>query len=72
MHPALGTAFDRVAAREGREATALPPLYEAVDPESLTALLESPSAVTVRFAYAGYVIVIGPSPHEVEVIGEDR
>ncbi|MWV38389.1 HalOD1 output domain-containing protein [Natrialba sp. INN-245] len=72
MHPALATAFDRIAAREGREPTALPPLYEAVDPEAVTALLESPAAVTVRFAYAGYVVVIGPDPLEVEVIDEDR
>ncbi|MEY7848965.1 HalOD1 output domain-containing protein [Natrarchaeobius sp. A-rgal3] len=72
MHPALATALARVAAREGRRGTSLPPLYEAVDTDALTALLESPADVTVRFEYEGYEVVIGPRPLEVEVIDEDR
>ncbi|ARS90554.1 HalOD1 output domain-containing protein [Natrarchaeobaculum aegyptiacum] len=72
MHPALATAVSRIAARENRVPTALPPLYEAVDPEALSTLLESPAPVTVCLEYEGYRIVIGPDPHEVAVIDEDR
>ncbi|WP_049924185.1 HalOD1 output domain-containing protein [Halopiger djelfimassiliensis] len=68
MHPALVTALERIAAREGRDPTALPPLYEAVDPDAVTAVLESNPGVTVRFAYAGYRVVIGPGPDEIGVI----
>ncbi|AFZ73603.1 HalOD1 output domain-containing protein [Natronobacterium gregoryi] len=68
MHPALITALERIAACEDRDPTALPPLYRAVDPEALTALLESPAAVTARFEYAGYEVVIGPGPIEVAVL----
>ena len=72
MHPALLTALDRIAAREGCDPMALPPLSEAVDPEALTTLLESPADVTVRFEYAGYDVVIGPEPLEVAVIEKSR
>ncbi|AFO55738.1 MULTISPECIES: HalOD1 output domain-containing protein [Natrinema] len=68
MHPALATALDRIAARKGCAPTALPPLYEAVDPEALAAVLESNPDVTVRFEYAGYRVVLGPGPDEVGVI----
>ncbi|MDF9744082.1 HalOD1 output domain-containing protein [Natrinema salsiterrestre] len=68
MHPALATALKRIAAREDCDRSALPPLYEAVDPEALTAVLESSAAVTVRLAYGDYCIVIGPGPEEVVVI----
>lgn len=56
--------------REDRTQTAFPLLSEAVDSGALTALLESPAAVTVRLEYQGYVIliVIGPGPNEVAVI----
>ncbi|SER81524.1 HalOD1 output domain-containing protein [Natrinema salaciae] len=72
MHPALVTALARIAAREGCAPTALPPLYEAVDPEALAAVLESNGDVTVRFAYGDYRVVIGPGPHEVTVIDGAR
>ena len=72
MHPAISTALDRIAAREGCDVTALPPLYAAVEPEALTTLLESDAALTVEFEYAGYRVVIGPDPLEVAVIDEDR
>ncbi|EMA45550.1 HalOD1 output domain-containing protein [Halobiforma nitratireducens] len=65
MHPALGTALDRIAATENFDPTALPPLYAAVDPEALTILLESPAPVTVRFEYANDAVVVGPDPQEV-------
>lgn len=61
MHPALCTALDRIAVRENCEPTALPPLYEDVDPDALTAVLESNPDVTVRFDYAGYRVVIDPN-----------
>ncbi|RQG96673.1 HalOD1 output domain-containing protein [Natrarchaeobius chitinivorans] len=72
MHPAISTVLTRVAAREDRDVTALPPLYEVVDPGALAAVLDAPADVTVRFAYAGYLIVIDTGPLEVEVIDEDR
>ncbi|AFZ71353.1 HalOD1 output domain-containing protein [Natronobacterium gregoryi] len=72
MHPALTTVLARIAAREDRERTALPPLYEAVDPEAVASLLESSTPVVVQFEYDGYSVVIGPSPHEVTVIDEER
>lgn len=68
MHPTLTTALSRIAAREGCDRSALPPLYEAVDPEALTAVLESKGDVVVRFAYGNYRVVLGPHPDEVTVI----
>ncbi|ELY86849.1 hypothetical protein C485_08032 [Natrinema altunense JCM 12890] len=46
----------------------MPPLYEAVDPEALTAVLESNADVSVRFAYGDYRVILGPGPDEVTVI----
>ncbi|RZH66809.1 HalOD1 output domain-containing protein [Natrinema altunense] len=68
MHPALATALRSIAAREGCDRSALPPLYEAVDPEALTAVLESNADVSVRFAYGDYRVILGPGPDEVTVI----
>ncbi|RZH68883.1 HalOD1 output domain-containing protein [Natrinema altunense] len=68
MHPALATVLDRIAARKGCAPAALPPLYEAVDPEALAAVLESNPDVTVRFEYAGYRVVVGPETDGSEVI----
>ncbi|WP_049922760.1 HalOD1 output domain-containing protein [Halopiger djelfimassiliensis] len=70
MHPALVTALARIAAREDRDRTALPPLYDSIDPEALTAVLESNADVRVRFEYEGYRVVIGSD--EVTVIDADR
>ncbi|WP_081655579.1 hypothetical protein [Halopiger goleimassiliensis] len=50
-HPALVTALDRIAVREGRERTALGP-SEAVDPGALPTPLESTPDGTGRFADA--------------------
>ncbi|ELY77860.1 HalOD1 output domain-containing protein [Natrinema gari] len=72
MHSALTTALARIAAREGCDRAALPPLYDAIDPEALAAVLESNAAVTVRFEYAGYRVVIGPGPDAVAVIDRER
>ncbi|WP_049921377.1 HalOD1 output domain-containing protein [Halopiger djelfimassiliensis] len=71
MHSALATALTRIAAGEGCDRTALPPLYEAVDPEALAAVLESNADVTVRFEYGGYRVVVGSDP-TVAVIDGDR
>ncbi|MDF9744071.1 HalOD1 output domain-containing protein [Natrinema salsiterrestre] len=68
MHPALATALRRIAAREGCDRSALPPLYEAVDPEALTAVLESNASVVVRFVYGDYRVELGPDPDDVTVI----
>ncbi|WP_126661727.1 HalOD1 output domain-containing protein [Haloterrigena salifodinae] len=71
MHPSIATALSRIVAREGCDRTALPPVYEAIDPEALTAVLESNGDVSVRFAYGDYRVVIGPGSDEV-VIDEAR
>lgn len=68
MHPTITAALERVAALEGCESTALPPLGETVDPEALGSLLESTDDVAVRFEYDGYRIAIRPEPREVEVV----
>lgn len=50
-----------VAEQEGVEPTAVEPrLYEAVDPEALSTLVEDPpeSGVTVGFDYAGYRVTV--------------
>jgi hypothetical protein len=52
-----------VAARDGVDETDLPPLYDAVDPDALDALLGSvrtdgPDEVSVGFEYAGYTVVV--------------
>lgn len=54
---------EAVAAREGVETTALDvPLYEAVDPDALDALVRSSavgrSALTVHFSYYGYSVTV--------------
>ncbi|QCW02832.1 HalOD1 output domain-containing protein [Natrinema pallidum] len=72
MHSALTTALDRIAARKGCDRAALPPLYDAIDPEALAAVLESDADVTVRFEYAGSRVVIGPDSDEVTVSDPDR
>jgi hypothetical protein len=52
-----------VAAHEGVDETTLPPLYDAVDPDALDALLGSiqtdgPGQASVAFDYAGHSIVV--------------
>ncbi|RKD85002.1 HalOD1 output domain-containing protein, partial [Halopiger aswanensis] len=41
MHPTLTAVLERISTHEDCDRTALPPLYEAVDPEAVTSLLES-------------------------------
>jgi len=52
-----------VAAREGVDETDLPPLYDAIDPDALDALLasvgtEDPDRASVDFEYAGHRVVV--------------
>ena len=72
MHAAIARALTRIAAREGRDVTDLPPLYDTVDPEAVGSVLESPAAVTVEFEYEGYRVAVGPELEAVEVIDEER
>lgn len=63
-----------VAEREGVEPTAVEPrLYEAVDPDALSSLVENPpdDGVTVGFDYAGYrVTVVAEDDLHVEATAE--
>ena len=68
MHPAISTALTRIAAREGCAVTALPPLYEAIDPEAASELLESDATVTLCFEYCGYRLVIEGTSLEIAVL----
>lgn len=72
MHPALTTVLDRIVAREDHDRTALPPLYEAADPEAVASLLESSTDIVVRVDYGDYRATIGHDPHEVTVIDGDQ
>lgn len=48
-----------VAAKTGTDPeTMSPPLYSAVDPEALAALVDSPADVTVTFTYDGHEVVV--------------
>lgn len=54
---------DRMADLEGVEPTALTPLFEAIDPEALDALVESVSYPTesdlrIEFSYHGYDVAV--------------
>lgn len=55
-----------VAVAEGTAPTALPPLYEAIDPDALDTVAGS-ETVEVTFEYAGYEIQVdGREPIELE------
>ena len=71
-HPAIDKLSARITAREGRSIADCPPLYDAIDPEALAALLDSEGAVTVRFEYDGSRVVIRSDPLDVAVIDDDR
>jgi len=68
MRSVVTVVSERIAAREGCDVLALPPLYDAVDSEALTALLESGADVTVCFEYCGYRVVVEADPLEVTVL----
>lgn len=58
---------ETVASVTGTEPTALPPLYDAVNPDALNALFESSDSrattdLQVSFAYNGYDVVVRGGP----------
>jgi len=69
MNPTLALALERIAAREGCDVLELPPLYDTIDPEALTSLLESDTDVMVCFEYCDYRVLIDTNPLEVVVSG---
>ena len=68
MTSPIAVVSERIAAREGCDLTALPPLYDTIDSEALASLLESDADVTVCFEYCGYRVVIETHPLEVTVL----
>jgi len=56
--PASERVVERVAAESNRDALELPPLYDAVDPDALDALVEGLSEGEVEFCYAGYEVSV--------------
>ncbi|WP_206425016.1 HalOD1 output domain-containing protein [Halosimplex salinum] len=62
-----------VAERESVSPTDLPPLYTAVDPDTLEMFVESPltEAVSVEFDYCGYTVDVSGA-RTVEVCEFDR
>lgn len=52
-----------IAEQTDEEPTALPPLYETIDPDALDALVQRTESANVTFEYAG---------HEVTVAGTQR
>lgn len=49
---------EAVAAASGLSPLDLPPLYRAIDPDSLDSLFQSGADGRVRFAYAGYDVTV--------------
>lgn len=57
--PPCNAVINAVAALSGNEPHGLEPLYDAVDPDALDALVsKSSSSVYIQFTYAGYEVVI--------------
>ena len=50
------TILDSIAEREDTDPLDLPPLYEVVDTDALTALLRGGSMVSASFEYHGYEV----------------
>ncbi|MGQ4554884.1 HalOD1 output domain-containing protein [Halobellus sp. GM3] len=48
----------RVAAKTNRDPTALPPLYEAIDPDGLEDVIAGLDAGELTFAYAGCEVTV--------------
>lgn len=67
------TLAEKVASREGTRPTALPPLYETVDPDALAAVVDSAPAETtaVRFDYCGYTVTVDGTG-DVDLVERDR
>lgn len=62
MVETMPTASERVIRRVSTAADSdpveLPPLYDAIDPDALDALVERMSDGTVSFVYAGYEVIV--------------
>lgn len=61
--PGVGTTvaervIQKVATTTNSDALELPPLYDAIDPDALDALVEEMSAGKVSFPYAGHEVTI--------------
>lgn len=52
-----------VATETGRDPTALPPLYEAVDPDALAVAVETLDTGRVTFSYAGCTVTVQADHH---------
>ena len=59
----------RIAEAENTAVTDLPPVYDVLDPECLTSLLDS-DGVTVSFTYCGYRVTV-TSDDEISLRGTD-
>lgn len=58
-----GEVVSTVAERRGDPQDALPPLYEAIEPDALEALFDHTTETTgsellVQFSYAGYTVTV--------------
>ncbi|AHG03713.1 hypothetical protein HALDL1_08945 [Halobacterium sp. DL1] len=61
-----------VADRSAVEPTSLPPLYDVLDPDALTALVQTRAdSLTVQFTYVGYEVTVD-SDGKVSVTDEER
>lgn len=61
--PTSTAVVEAVSETAGADPTALPPLYEVIDPDALDRLLDPSSrtrhpSTTVEFVYYGYVVTI--------------
>lgn len=61
----------RVACETGTDTAELPPLYDAIDPEALDAVVGSAATTSVTFTYADYVVSVD-ADGTVSVDSEDR
>lgn len=47
-----------IAEREGTDILSLPPLYDAVDPDALKALVDQGGVIEISFVYLGYDVLV--------------
>lgn len=53
--------LDRIADLTGRDADALPPIYESIDPDVFGLICDNPlydDSVRIRFEYCGHVVSV--------------
>jgi len=61
----------RVARETGTDTAELPPLYDAIDPEALDAVVESTGTKSVTFTYVDHAVSVDANG-TVSVASEDR